>query len=379
MGVIEIKLKTILYIGNYNEKYSRNWIILRALKINGIKVYTLNFRNTSKKKMMYSIIKNLKILNSVQIDLIYFFSVTPRDWPLFLLTKFYSKYRKIPMVYDYFISKFQTFYEDRELFSRKNKIFKVFKYVFLYCLDYFECLLSNSVVLDTDTHIEYFKRKYKLKKKKFVKIFVGARDDIYFPLNIKKKSDNKFIVGYWGTFIPLHGVDYIIKAFELLKNESDIYLSLLGKGQTYETNKELAERLKIKNIEFIPKIFMTSKELNKLPEFITKFDLGLGIFGSTNKMLLVIPNKIFEGIAMKLPMITANTPAIREEFTNNKDIILCDRANPESLAKSIIRLKNNEALRKKIANGGYLLYKKQFSIDKIGLDLVNSLNEILTK
>jgi len=82
---------------------------------------------------------------------------------------------------------------------------------------------------------------------------------------------------------------------------------------------------------------------------------------------------------MKLPMITANTPAIREEFTDNKDIILCDRANPESLAKSIIRLKNDEKLRKKIAIGGYLLYKKHFSIDKIGLELVNILNEILTK
>jgi len=258
-------------------------------------------------------------------------------------------------------------------------LFKLLKYAFLYCLDYFECLLSDKIILDTKTHIKYFNLKFNVRKNKFMKIFVGARDDIYFPLNIKKKNDDKFIVGYWGTFIPLHGVEYIIKAFELLKNESDIYLSLFGKGQTYETNKELAERLKIKNIEFIPKMFLTSKELSKLPEFIAKFDLGLGIFGNTNKMLQVIPNKIYEGIAMKLPMITANTPAIREEFTDNKDIILCDRANPESLAKSIIRLKNDEELRKKIAIGGYLLYKKRFSIDKIGLELVNILNEILTK
>ena len=366
MGVLEIKVKTILYIGNYNKNYSRNWIILRALKINGIKVYTLNFNNTSKKKIIYSFIKNLKILNSVEFDLIYFFSVTPRDWLLFLMTKFYSKYRKIPIVYDYFISKFQTFYEDREIFSRKNKIFKVLKYAFLYCLDYFECLLSDSVILDTNTHIEYFTKKFKLKKKKFTKILVGA-EPIFRVSNIAINRDRefkKFKVGFWGTYIPLHGIEYIIKAANLLKEDRRITFSLLGRGQTYEKIIELAKSLNLENIEFLNMV-----PLHELPLFISGCDIGLGIFGKREKSSCVIPNKVFEAIQMKVPIITSDTPAIRELFTHMENIYLCQKSNHHSLTNAILDLVNDQKLRNKISENAFQLYREKTCLHCIAKDL----------
>ena len=373
MGVLEIKVKTILYIGNYNKNYSRNWILLRALKINGIKVYTLNFKNTSKKKMLYSFIKNLKILNSVQFDLIYFFSVTPRDWLLFLMTKFYSTYRKIPILYDYFISKFQTFYEDREIFSRKNKIFKVFKYVFLYCLDYFECLLSDSVILDTNTHIEYFSRKFKLKKKRFTKIFVGA-EPIFRILNIIENHDRelkKFKIGFWGTYIPLHGIEFIVQAANILKDDRRIIFSLLGRGQTYQKILELAESLKLKNLEFYDTV-----PIKQLPNFISKCDIALGIFGKGEKTLCVIPNKIFEAIQMKIPIITSNTPAINELFSHRENIFLCQRADPKSISEGILELVKNQELRFKIANNAYKVYKERTCLKCISSDLARFFLEL---
>jgi len=159
-------------------------------------------------------------------------------------------------IYDIFISKHLTYYYDGKLSIVKKKIkLKPYYWIYYFLLDFFESHFSSYIILDTFSNIKYFQIKYNIPLRKFRRILVGARDDIYFPLNIKKKDNDKFMVGYWGTFIPLHGVEYIIKAFELLKNESDIYLSLLGKGLTYETNKELAARLKIKNIEFTPKVF----------------------------------------------------------------------------------------------------------------------------
>jgi len=370
----DLKLRSILFVGNYDEEYSRNAIFIKSLRKNNITVLEFNIKSYNVIKNALICIKNFKRLNSQNFDLILLHA--PNNIQ-FLFIKLLSKIKGKPFIHDIYVSKLQTFYYDRNLFG-KTKMPKIFYRVFYYLQDFFESSLSNYIILDTYSHIKFFHHKFNIPIKKFRRILVGARDDIYFPLNNKEKNEDKFLVGYWGTFIPLHGVEYIIKAFELLKNESDIHLSLLGKGQTYETNKELAKRLKIKNIEFIPKVFIADKELNKLPEFIAKFDVGLGIFGNTNKSLQVIPNKIYEGIAMKLPMITADTPAIREEFTDNKDIILCDRTNPESLAKSIIRLRDDEVLRKKMAIEGYLLYNKCFSMDKIGLELVNILNKILT-
>ena len=323
--------------------------------------------------MIYSFIKHIKILNSLHLDLIYFFSVNPRDWLLFLITKLFSKIRRIPVVYDYFISKFQTFYEDRMWFSRKNRVFKLLKYAFLFCVDYFECLLSDRVILDTKTHIKYFNLKFRLKKEKFYRIFIGAEPIFKAKGSSKENKDKKgkIRVGFWGTYIPLHGIEYIIKAAQNLKDDNRIIISLLGKGQTYTKNYDLAKALKLDNVEFLDMIL-----LNKLPDFISSCDIGLGIFGKGEKSLCVIPNKIYEAIKMRIPLITANTPAVRELFTHKKNIYLCQKANPKSLSDGILELINNKSLRYSIADNAYHLYKDKTSLRCIAKDLADFFLEL---
>ena len=370
-------VKNVLYIGEYYEDYTRNYIFINGLKQNQVSVHEINLIKMSKSKRIKVLLSNFKKLKNIDFDVLIFFSI--KTSPInFLLARAFAYIKRIPFIHDIFISKHLTYYYDRKLSTVKKKIkIKLYYWIYYYVLDFFECHFSNYILLDTFSHINYFHKKYNIPLRKFRRILVGARDDIYFPLNIKKKNDEKFIVGYWGTFIPLHGVEYIIKAFELLKNESNIYLSLLGKGLTYETNKELAERLKIKNIEFIPKMFIASKELNKLPEFIAKFDVGLGIFGIGEKTLLAIPNKIFEGIAMKIPMINCESPAIRELFNANENIILCEPGNPRALADAILKLKNDHDLLLKIKENAYKIFDNYCTIDKIGKKLKYFLNNIL--
>jgi len=368
-----IKVKKVLYIGNFDENYSRNWIILRALRINGIKVYKLNFKNSSNRKVIYTFIKSFKTLNSIDFDLIIFFSVSPRDWLLFSLTKLYSKYKKIPLIYDYFISKFQTYYDDRKVFSRKNMPFKLLKYAFLYCLDYFECLLSDIIILDTNIHIKYFNIMFNLRKNKFRRILVGAEPIFSISNNAVKRRGNgeKIKVGFWGTYIPLHGIEFIIKAADVLKDDKRIIFSLLGRGQTYKKNFELAKSLKLNNLEFYDLV-----PLNELPHFISKCDIALGIFGKGEKTLCVIPNKIFEAIQMKVPIITSNTPAINELFTHRENIFLCQRADPKSISEGILELVNNRDLRLKIAENAFRIYKEKTCLKCISNDLARFFLEI---
>jgi len=370
-------VKNVLYIGEYYEDYTRNYIFINGLKQNQVNVHEINLNKMSKRKRIKVLLSNFKKLKNIDFDVLIFYSI--KTSPInFLLARMFAYIRRIPFIYDIFISKHLTYYYDRKLSIVKKKIkLKPYYWLYYFFLDFFECHFSSYILLDTFSHIKYFHKKYNIPLRKFRRILVGARDDIYFPLNIKEKNDDKFIVGYWGTFIPLHGVDYIIKAFELLKNEREIYLSLLGNGQTYETNKELAERLKIKNIEFIPKVFLGSKELKKLPEFIAKFDIGLGIFGIGEKTLLSIPNKVYEGIAMKIPMINCESPAIRELFNENENIILCEPGNPRALANAILKLKNDHALLLEIKENAFKIFDNYCTIDKISKNLKYVLDEIL--
>jgi glycosyltransferase involved in cell wall biosynthesis len=237
-----------------------------------------------------------------------------------------------------------------------------------------ECKFADFIILDTYSHIKYFHEKFKSPLKKYRRVLIGAQDDIFHCLSDGLKGPNKFIIGFWGNFIPLQGVKYIIEAAKILENEMNLKIVLIGDGQEFPECLALAKKLNLKNIEFIGRV-----SLNELPKYILQFDIGLGIFGDTNKTIQVIPNKVFEGIAMNLPMISCDSPAIRELFTNNENIVLCERANPMSLANSILSLKTDEKLRTKIKINANKIFNQYCSTEAISKTLITHLNKILIK
>lgn len=170
-----------------------------------------------------------------------------------------------------------------------------------------------------------------------------------------RKTDlkNKFTVGFHGTFIPLQGVQFIIRAAKELEHDREIVFEVVGSGQKHEEIISLAKELGLKTVNFVGMV-----PLDELPVRIRKPDICLGIFGDTQKALQVIPNKVYECIAMRKPVITSDTPAIRELFTDRENILLCRVADSKDLADKILVLKKDKKLMKKIAEGGYNLYKE---------------------
>jgi len=370
------KIKNVLYVGDYGDNYPRNYIFITGLKKQKINVYEVNLAEFNKRQRIKVLLRSFKRFKKKRIDIILFYSI--RTSPInFTLSRIFAYIKRIPFVHDIFISKHLTYFYDRKLNIVKRKLkIKLYYWLYYYLLDFFECHLSDYVILDTASHIKYFHEKYNVPIRKFRKVYVGSREDLYFPRIRAEENEDRFIVGYWGTYIPLHGVKYMIKAFKLLENQDKISFWLVGKGQTYRKNRELAEKLNIKNIKFISKTFLKDNP-HELPEIISNFDLGLGLYGNSQKTMLAIPNKVFEGMAMKIPMVTCKSPAIRELLTENEHIILCERANPESLAEAILRLKNDESLRSKIKENAFRLYKDCCTIEKIGKLLEKILNNII--
>ena len=77
----------------------------------------------------------------------------------------------------------------------------------------------------------------------------------------------------------------------------------------------------------------------------------LRIFGSTNKTKRVIPNKVYDYVSMRKPVITADTLAIRELFEDD-ELMLVKVADHLSLANAIMTLKDNRKLANDIAQKG---------------------------
>ncbi len=172
---------------------------------------------------------------------------------------------------------------------------------------------------------------------------------------MEEKTDlkNFFQVCFHGNFIPLQGVEYIVRAAKILESHEEIRIEIIGAGFGYDKIRSLADELKLDNINFVGKL-----PIEQLPEHLAQADVCLGIFGDTPKTQRVIPNKVYETIATAKPVISANTPAMCELFEDRKNILFCRYADPEDLAAKILELKDDDELRNKIAQGGYELFQK---------------------
>ena len=326
----------ICFFGIYDSKYSRNRVLMRGLRENGVEIIECNSRLIGVKKYFDLIKKHRKISGEYDVMLVAFPGYQAMILAKFLIRK--------PIIFDSFFSIYNSAVEDRKT-RRKFSL----RGVYYWFLDWLSCTLANDVLLDTEANIDYFVKKFRIKKGKFIRVFVGTDSSIFYPREVVKNE--KFLVHFHGTFIPLQGTEYIIKAVDLLRDE-DIEFQVIGTGQEYCRVRKIADNLGLKNINWIDRV-----DYEELPRHISKADACLGIFGDTSKADLVIPNKVFEDLACRRPIITASTRAIKELLTDRENVILCNRADSSDLAKKILLIKNDESLRSIVAQAGYELFR----------------------
>ena len=340
----------VLYFGFYDPDYARNRVLIKGLKANGVEVLECRDDSPGLKKFFRLYKKHKAFKNKYDVMVIGFLghAVVP-------LAKMISSG---PVIFDAFVSLY-----DSNVFDRKLAGPKSIKAAYYRFLDWFSMKLADIVLFDTLEQKNYAIKKFGLKERKVKRIFVGTDDSIFYrrePPNADV-SGSQFVVHFHGSFIPLQGVDCIVKTAKLLENE-DIRFNILGDGQTYPETRRLADDLRLKNIDFMARV-----GYDGLPEHIKKADVCLGIFGRTPKAKRVIPNKVYEYAAMGKPVITADTPAIRELF-NDKDMVLIE-PTPENLASAILKLKDSPALRESISEKAYGKVRSLANPEVLGMEL----------
>jgi glycosyltransferase involved in cell wall biosynthesis len=92
----------------------------------------------------------------------------------------------------------------------------------------------------------------------------------------------------------------------------------------------------------------------------------LGVFGDTEKTRYVIPNKVFEALAMGLPLITAESPALNEFLEPGKHLSTVPPGNPTALAAEIVRLAETPSERKRLGEAGVQRIREAFMPAEIG-------------
>ena len=350
------KVLKVCYFGSYDPEYSRNRVLIKGLRQSGVEVIEIRDRTSSIFRYLKLFLKYLKMQKDFDIMIVGF----PGQEMMFLARLLTRKL----IIFDAFTSHYGGYILDRGYYSKHGLHAAYYRF-----MDTWSCRLADKVLLDTQAHIDFFMREFHLPPQKFERLFVGTDTDIFHPRESLRVSD-AFRVYFHGHYIPLQGVETIIRAAKLLENEG-VSFKLIGRGQTYQANQELARESGIKNIQFVGNV-----PYPELADNMAEADVCLGIFGSTSKTSLVIPNKLFEAIAMKKPVITADTPAVRE-LLNDFSAVLVKTHDPEALADGILKLKNDEALRARIAEKGYEIFEGQASLHVLGKQLIGIMQSLL--
>jgi glycosyltransferase involved in cell wall biosynthesis len=223
-------------------------------------------------------------------------------------------------------------------------------------------LACNLVLTDTELHKNYFKELFYLESQKIVAIPVGADEELFFPpesLPITQKSI-PFEVLYYGSFLPLHGIDIILKA-ALALLDYPIHFTLIGGNRVDLSNfhRKIVEH-NLNNVNHISWV-----EFDDLPHYIGRADLGLGgPFGNTGQARRVITGKTFQFLAMSKPVIVGE---IDEDFGFNDKVncLIIPQQDEKSLAQAILWAFQNQSKLGWIGQQGYDLYQSRYTVKKI--------------
>lgn len=354
---------SVLYFGSYSIENARNAVLIRGLKENSVNV--LECKDTSKSLLLRYVklfFKYLKFIGKFDVMVVGF-----SGQEMMFLTRFLTRR---PIIFDVFTSHYMGYILDRRYFSPQS-----FRAKYYHFLDRWSCKLADLVILDTQAHIDYFVKEFGLNPTKFRKIWLGANSDLFHVQDKPIPEDkNRFNVVFWGNFIPLQGVEYIIKTAKILEGENVKFYLIGGGGQTMKANKELADELGLKNVEFTG--WLSQEDLNRK---IAQADACLGAFSDSIKADITIQNKIFEALSSGKVIITARTTAIKELLENKKNCLLSNKADPDDLARKILELKNSPGIKDKIAKNGHDFFVENLSENKLGGMLIKVITDVIEK
>jgi glycosyltransferase involved in cell wall biosynthesis len=384
----QVQPLSVCYFGTYRQAYSRNRIMMEGLRLAGVNVIECH------EPLWHGVEDRIQIAGGGWMR--------PSFW--WRVVKAYSclirKYRSVgvydilivgyPGQYDVFLARWLSWLRHKPLvwdvlnsmylitvergIARKHGLTaKLIRF-----LEGLACRLPDRLILDSSTFVNWFQKTYRIGPERFRLVPIGADEDVFQQVIQEELSetgvDDDFVVLYYGTYIPNHGIDIIVEAANLLREDAAIRFELVGEGPEKLNAVNLVKKYNLMNIHFIDWL-----DPSELGQKIMTCDVCLGTFGDTLQASLTNNNKIYECFSLQKPVISGISPALPQGLKNGEHLSLCERGNSRSLADAILALKDNPGLRRCLGQNGYQIFHEEFNQTYIGQVFASHLIELLSK
>jgi glycosyltransferase involved in cell wall biosynthesis len=259
-----------------------------------------------------------------------------------------------PILLDAFLSVYDTLCFDRRTFTPQSAVGRM-----AFWLDRASCAYADQVLLDTQAHADYFQHTFGVPENKLQSLFVGCDDKVFYPR--QSRNTPPPLVLYYGSFLPLQGIDVVVRAAKLLEGRSNAAFRIIGTGIETARIRMLVSELDVRNVTFLPSV-----PLEQLPGHIQEATICLGgQFGASAKAARVIAGKTFQCIAMGRPTIVGDNAANQELLRHGHDAWFCKMNDPEALAEAILHLISDPKLCAQLGGNAYHTFMERASIQAL--------------
>ncbi len=277
-----------------------------------------------------------------------------------------------PLVFDEFMSPSDALMSEKKL----GALGQLLGYL-AYPMEWLCLRFSRHCITDTALHKRFIAERFSVAAEKIDVVTVGAIAEVQHSRSPQDIApvDNKATmrVLFYGTFLPLHGIDVLLRACKLVAEMPIEFHIIGGRGKALTKFKELLQELKLDNVRHDDWV-----DFDDLKEFyIPRADLCIGgPFGGTPQAKRVITGKTFQFLAQSKATVVGIVDELAG-FVDHENCLLVEQSNPEQLAQVFEwALDNREAL-PEIGRKAHELYEQRFSIQQITEQLEQSLRNAL--
>jgi SAM-dependent methyltransferase/glycosyltransferase involved in cell wall biosynthesis len=204
-------------------------------------------------------------------------------------------FRGVPIVLDHLVGASDTG-RDRRLDGGPRQ-------ALLRLIDAAALAAASIIVVDTDEHLAALPARH---RGRAVVVPVGAPSAWADAAPAPEPDPDPALplrVVFYGLYTPLQGTPVIGAALGELAGEP-VEVTMIGTGQDEAQAKAAAAaNPAVRWLDWVPAA--------ELPAVVAGHDVCLGIFGTGEKALRVVPNKVFQGAAAGCAIVTSDTPPQR--------------------------------------------------------------------
>ena len=244
-----------------------------------------------------------------------------------LPAKLAARHLRVPLIVDAMISFADTLGDDRGRAGR-------FASGLLAGVDWQAVKVADMVMVDTVANGDWFAERFGIPPSRVMVVPVGAEASQFPPAGLAPAPAP---VLFYGKLAPLHGIETILEA---ARQPNMPQMRLIGDGQLSGWLAAELARDTPAGLSYTPWV-----PYETLGHEIAAASICLGVFGTSQKASRVVPNKVFQAIAVGRPIVSADTPGLREVVRPGVEGLLVPAGNAPALADAIRVLASDGAMR----------------------------------